>query len=140
MPSSFSARCSPWFASWLNPRSLRPPMSVTRPTLIFFPAGVLLLALLLELSLLSDPHPAATRAAAAKSGRMRCRGRRTAAAPSVVRTRPGASLFARSVGNVIHSIEQGALDRFVREGRLDGGPRDRLQLTLPKAEALARNG
>src|SRR5436190_2910324 len=40
MPSSFSARVRPSLASWLNERSLRPPMSVTRPTLIFLAAGV----------------------------------------------------------------------------------------------------
>src|SRR3954466_16250803 len=111
MPRSFSACSRPALASWLKERSFRPPMSVTSPTLIFLAAGVLVALLpllpLLELSLLSDPHPAATRAAAAKSGRMSGRGRRTAPAPSVVRTRPGASLFARTVGDVVHSIEQG---------------------------------
>ena len=45
-----------------------------------------------------------------------------------------------TVGQVGHSFEQGALDRIVRKGRLDGDPRDGLQFTLPKAEALARDG
>ena len=39
-PSSDLARSRPSLASWLNERSLRPPMSVTRPTLIFLPSGV----------------------------------------------------------------------------------------------------
>src|SRR4051812_45525873 len=33
MPSCRFACWAPWFASELKPRSLRPPMSVTRPTL-----------------------------------------------------------------------------------------------------------
>src|SRR3954453_6737160 len=37
MPSWLSALVSPTSARWLNERSLRPPMSVTSPTLIFFP-------------------------------------------------------------------------------------------------------
>src|SRR5689334_17218309 len=39
MPSSFSDCCRPWLARLLNDRSFRPPMSVTRPTLIFLPEG-----------------------------------------------------------------------------------------------------
>src|SRR3954465_5753205 len=35
MPSSVCARCNPTNDRWLKPRSLRPPMSVTRP--IFLP-------------------------------------------------------------------------------------------------------
>src|SRR5690348_5818678 len=34
MPSSLLAFCKPWFASELKPLSLRPPVSVTRPTLM----------------------------------------------------------------------------------------------------------
>src|ERR1700748_2154340 len=37
MPRSFSAFCRPTYARWLNERSFRPPMSVTRPTLIALP-------------------------------------------------------------------------------------------------------
>src|ERR1700712_5449378 len=39
MPSVDLAVSRPWLASELNERSFRPPMSVTRPTLIFLPAG-----------------------------------------------------------------------------------------------------
>src|SRR5919205_3305673 len=35
IPSCFSASCRPLLARKLNERSFRPPMSVTRPTLIF---------------------------------------------------------------------------------------------------------
>src|SRR5687768_11331029 len=38
-PSCSSARLRPWFARKLKERSSRPPMSVTRPTLIAGPAG-----------------------------------------------------------------------------------------------------
>src|ERR1044072_6373552 len=62
MPSSDLARSRPSLASGLNERSLRPPMSVTRPTLIFLAPGVdseLLDPLLEESS--SPPQPTATR-------------------------------------------------------------------------------
>src|SRR5262249_49568364 len=39
-----------------------------------------------------------------------------------------------------HTFEQGSLERIVRKGRLDGVPRDVLQLTLSHAEALSRHG
>src|SRR6476620_2131869 len=39
MPSELLASSRPLLASALNERSLRPPMSVTRPTLIFLAAG-----------------------------------------------------------------------------------------------------
>src|SRR3954464_13312174 len=52
----------------------------------------------------------------------------------------GASLFGASVACGSNSIEQGVLHRILREGPLDCRPRDRLQLTLLKAEALARHG
>src|SRR3954470_1259601 len=38
MPSSRCARFSPWYASWLKPRSFSWPMSVTSPTLSVEPA------------------------------------------------------------------------------------------------------
>src|SRR5215218_7128390 len=63
MPSSDLARSKPSLASWLNERSLRPPMSVTRPTLIFFSSldddCELPLDELEDSS--SEPHPTATR-------------------------------------------------------------------------------
>src|SRR4051812_12367120 len=65
MPSCLTAFCRPWLASWLNERSLRPPMSVTRPTLIFLPCGALDAELLLEPPpLLSSllPHAATPKA------------------------------------------------------------------------------
>src|SRR3954453_15230174 len=40
MPSELFASSRPLFANALNERSLRPPMSVTSPTLIFLPAGL----------------------------------------------------------------------------------------------------
>src|SRR3954447_13463884 len=50
MPSWFCARFSPAYESWLNPRSCRPPISVTSPTLIFFAVA-------------AEPTPATTSAA-----------------------------------------------------------------------------
>src|SRR4051794_34215560 len=62
MPSSDLARSKPWLASWLNERSLRPPMSVTSPTLIFLASGVdCELELPPEDDDSSSPHPTATR-------------------------------------------------------------------------------
>src|SRR3954464_8697035 len=67
MPSSFSARCRPTKARWLNERSLRPPMSVTSPTLMGLPlAGAepdVELELVLLLSL--EPHQGTASASAA---------------------------------------------------------------------------
>src|SRR4051812_35728450 len=50
-PSCVWASSRPLLARKLNERSLRPPMSVTRPTLIFLPCGALDAELLLELLL-----------------------------------------------------------------------------------------
>src|SRR3954452_22931923 len=51
-----------------------------------------------------------------------------------------ASLKVRAAVLSRHTFEQGAFERIVRKGRLDGGPRETLQLTLSKAEALTRHG
>src|SRR5215207_6101431 len=62
MLSSDLARSKPSLASWLNERSLRPPMSVTSPTLIFLVSledSELPLDELEDSS--SEPHPTATR-------------------------------------------------------------------------------
>src|SRR3954447_17537642 len=64
MPSSLIARCRPTYARWLNERPLRPPMSVTRPTLMGLPLDAVVLVpreLLLEvllLPLLLEPQAA----------------------------------------------------------------------------------
>src|SRR3954447_669190 len=72
MPSSLIARCRPTYARWLNERSLRPPMSVTRPTLMGLPLDAvvlapleLLLGVLLLLLLLLEPQAAMPIASAA---------------------------------------------------------------------------
>src|SRR5690242_8371344 len=70
----------PSLASWLNERSLRPPMSVTRPTLMSSPSGAAVVAApvspaaaveaavpVSELS--SEPHPAATTASEATNAK-----------------------------------------------------------------------
>src|SRR6266545_3148591 len=63
MPSSRSARCRPTKDRWLKPRSLRPPMSVTRPTLIVFPPG----AVVPEDFFPPPPQPAARRTTTPRS-------------------------------------------------------------------------
>src|SRR3954471_5839024 len=74
MPSLLSALVRPTSARWLNERSLRPPMSVTSPTLIFLPVVVDPVvpvpagvdgALDVVLSLFLLPQPAATTASPA---------------------------------------------------------------------------
>src|SRR5436190_22024229 len=70
MPSWLSAFMSPWFASELKPRSFRPPMSVTSPTLIGVPPVVWLGPLEPAAPLVSPllpPQPAAAMAIAAVS-------------------------------------------------------------------------
>jgi hypothetical protein len=60
-PRSLFARWIPSLASWLNERSLSPPMSVTRPTLSFLAAagvGVELEPEEPDPLPLSEPHPA----------------------------------------------------------------------------------
>src|SRR4051812_47444422 len=65
MPSEDFADSRPWLASELNERSLRPPMSVTRPTLIALPAGAAAVEVVpaaadvLVLLSSSEPQPAA---------------------------------------------------------------------------------
>src|SRR4051794_32729945 len=67
MPSVDWAVSRPWLASELNERSFRPPMSVTRPTLIFLPAGAAAVDVVPEAAapddvvelLSSEPQPAA---------------------------------------------------------------------------------
>src|SRR3954466_5958124 len=51
-----------------------------------------------------------------------------------------ASLKVRAAVLSRHTFEQSPFERIVRKGRLDGDPRDPLQLTLSKAEALTRHG
>src|SRR5690348_13800647 len=80
MPSSLLAFCKPWFASELKPLSLRPPMSVTRPTLMVFaeePPPVLLV----------PPQAASTgsssiRQVASATRRMRVRDMQSPSPPS----------------------------------------------------------
>src|SRR5690242_20467268 len=94
MPSSFLAFCKPWFASELKPLSLRPPVSVTRPTLIVFaeePPPVLLV----------PPQAASTgsssiRQVASATRRMRVRDMQSPSPPSVIDTRAGCSRQRRT--------------------------------------------
>src|SRR4030081_3240659 len=60
MPSSRCALRRPTYERWLKPRSFRPPMSVTRPTLIFLPVFPVLVVVLAA-DFLLPPQPAATR-------------------------------------------------------------------------------
>src|SRR3954453_4578773 len=55
MPSSLCARCNPTKDRWLKPRSLSPPMSVTRPT--FFPEPLPLDEVVPDEFLLPPPPP-----------------------------------------------------------------------------------
>src|SRR6478609_4902996 len=68
MPRSFSALCRPTYARWLNERSFRPPMSVTRPTLIGLPLLAVVLDVVeleLDVELLLEPQAATVSASAA---------------------------------------------------------------------------
>src|SRR3954451_24065988 len=148
MPSCFTAFCRPWLASWLNDRSFRPPMSVTRPTLIFLPCGALDAELLLELlpplsSLLpqaATPKAPTARVRAIEIARvvLRCtapplvppRGDRTPSAP--------ARSLRRLPVAVVQSREQGRTERRFGEARLDRGAGEGAQLVVAHAEVLAR--
>src|ERR1700742_805211 len=120
-PSSDFARSRPSLASWLNERSLRPPMSVTRPTLIvFLGAGVLSEPLLLLLLVVGSSSPQAAtpnEKSNTINAAMIGRGRRTAGTPFLRGTTGAASLLPGSVVRGSNSIEQSALGRIVREGR-----------------------
>src|SRR6187551_1218773 len=115
IPRSFSARSRPPLASALNPRSFRPPMSVTSATLTSEP--------LLPLSPL-PPQPAASAARttiAAQATRRRVRG-----IPAVY---PGLGLPKRSMGGheARPSIEPLLLSPYLT---VLGG------LTLPEARSF----
>src|SRR5438128_5446216 len=67
MPRSRSARCSPMYASWLNPWSLSWLMSVTRTALISLPcvaAAAVVVARVVAALFEVPPHPAAMTASA----------------------------------------------------------------------------
>src|SRR3954464_14990639 len=72
MPSCACASSRPLLARKLNERSLRPPMSVTRPTLVFLPCGALDAELLLE-PLLLPPLSLLPQAATPKAPTARVR-------------------------------------------------------------------
>src|SRR3954453_12661877 len=131
MPSCCWACVRPWLASWLNDRSLRPPMSVTRPTLIFFWAGVddaepeppdeLLLSL--------EPQPAAT---SPQRQRVRATSRCTVRRAGIVvlleswmgAAGGGGSLIGRPVDRLRDPGEDAPLEPIVGERALHGRTRD----------------
>src|SRR5918992_62849 len=138
-PSSALARSRPSFASWLNDRSSRPPMSVTMPTLM---AGFSSCWAAEPSS--SSPQPAKTNAPitsarAAIKAAMR-RGSTADPPHGGGVAEGGGSLVGRPTLRPWYLVQEGAFQRIGREGRLHGGPRDVQQLLLLKAEALARNG
>src|SRR3954452_11430824 len=129
MPSRLSASLSPWKASWLNERSSRPPMSVTRPTLSAFsedPEEELPPSAEDDEELEPQPatRPAATHSRASRTAKERGR---TAGAPWL---KGGAGLAVRPVTISVQLGEQGVPDRVAGEARLDRGTGDILELPL----------
>src|SRR6188472_2157370 len=130
IPSLLSASLSPFAASALKERSLRPPMSVTTPTLIFLPVLALLdddePALVLKLELSSLPHAATPNAAT-------LRVRAISVARNVLCTAPPSCLLA-TPGT---GPGPGTLALLsVGERRAQRRARDRPQVVLAEAHAL----
>src|ERR1700750_15873 len=152
MPSWLLASCRPLFARKLNERSLRPPMSVTSPTLICLPDEAVddepLLLPLVELPLSLLPHAATPRAPTARLRAitialdlLRCTAPpfgippRRARPPAPV---PRGSLRPGPVG-VADTVQQPRTPRLFREARLDRGARERDQVGVAPPEPLARD-
>src|SRR4051794_34112936 len=133
MPRSLLAFSRPWLASWLNERSLRPPMSVTRPTLSFLPpvleAELLLPELLPPEPLSSLPHAEIANAATAKvraidiaRNVLRCTApplEILLAGPDSLRSQRRS--LRRTAVAVADTFEQCRTQRRFREARLDRG-------------------
>src|SRR5215208_5091093 len=141
-PSSLTARCRPSFASWLKPRSFRPPMSVTTPTLIFLPAACVEVV---------EPPPAAEsdaessspHAAIANTSPARPIARidldipflNTAAPPSAAESRSGLNGRPCRRGN-LQASQEVRLERVVGERRIERRPGHVHQLPIAEAHAL----
>src|SRR3954454_12930358 len=150
MPSELLASSRPLLANALNERSLRPPMSVTSPTLIFLPAGLAAVDVeaapaLLDVVLLSLLPQAAT--AKLPMARMRAIGiaryglRCTAPPCNSSRSRhPQAPAnggnLQRPGASVAQPGQKVVAQRGLGEARLDGRTGDSEQVLLAQTEVL----
>src|SRR5260221_10189704 len=132
-PSSVAAFCRPTKARWLKPRSLRPPMSVIRPTLNDDPAVVV--GVVVELAFFVDPHPAAARARARTS--MAISGFFTALSEVLdCGTKTVSDSTWHTTVGVVLRTRDGRLEVLLRGGALPSAPLERgesLEAALARA-------